>query len=538
MKKIAILILLALMLPVYVNAQAKYEVESISLIETEGSAAEKNPATFKNGKLIIDAELKEQGDYLKYHINIKNTSNSDLSVNVNTSELNNNYIKYSVNYEDDNPIIDKNKTKKIELLIKMEEAIPTQDLLANNGIYIDKKTISISLNHNKSDNIDTNPLTANNLLITILLIVLLIIIATISLTMLIKYKKMRKFITIFLIVYASIPPHIIALEKVDLVIESNIEVNKKDTYTIRSYVNSQLVYTDYFYVKGMTGLDYLEFNSDGTKGGFYIAPNFYNCDSYGFTYYGMSSCLNENNYNYCSEKYPSIYFYTSEIQSSSVGYYYYTSCCLTGNAIVETMDKKTKKRKKKKLKDLSYDDLILVWDFDNGCLAWAEPLWIQKPEEVEAYYELKFDNGTILEIIGDHKIYNSDLNRFVNCIEDNEFEIGSHTINENNEVLTLISKERIEKPNIAYNVISKNHINVIANGLITTWKINNLYEIEDNKYNKDTNIPRVELDKNMIPEEYFEYLRLQEIPYNLKGSMEETQKYIYNLIEKLQDKKL
>ena len=35
---------------------------------------------------------------------------------------------------------------------------------------------------------------------------------------------------------------------------------------------------------------------------------------------------------------------------------------------------------KKKVEDLSYEDDLLVWDFDNGCMASAKPLWLQKKQ--------------------------------------------------------------------------------------------------------------------------------------------------------------
>ena len=39
-----------------------------------------------------------------------------------------------------------------------------------------------------------------------------------------------------------------------------------------------------------------------------------------------------------------------------------------------------KKRLRKKIKDVTYDDLLLVWDFDEAKFTWAKPLWIRQEE--------------------------------------------------------------------------------------------------------------------------------------------------------------
>ena len=537
MKKMKRLLMLTLFfIPIMVFAQSKYEVSEINLIEKEGEATENEKASFSNGKLHINIKLNNPGEYLKYEIKIRNTSNSQYIMNVNTSDLSDEYIKYIVEYENNSPIINPNETKTIYLLIKMEKDVPMQLLMDNNGVYNDKKTINFSLNND--DVIAQNPETKNDIII----IFLLIIITVILFTLIMKSKKVRFLLSVLLIIYLLIPPQIIAIEKVDFVIESEVEINKQDTYTIKeyNYDTADYDYNNYSFIKGMRGIDYINLNSDQHLGGFYISPTKIGCDRYEYYDYEFEKCLEEtSDYMTCTERMPNVNnndFYLSSIQNSQSGYYVFVSCCLSGETIVETKNKKTKKRKRKKLKDLTYDDLVLVWDFDNGCLEWAEPLWIQEPEEVPFYYELTFDDGTVLEVIGDHKIYNADIDKFVNCIENNEFEVGSHTINDKDEVLTLISKERVDKINYAYNVITMNHINIFANSVLTSWKINNLYDIESRQFKKDNTI-KVELDKDKIPENYYQYLRLSEIPYDLCENMKDTQEYIYDLVNKLEKKK-
>ena len=533
-----ILLTIVLLSPIIVNAQSKYEISKIEIIDKVGEAKEKEKASFSNGKLNIDVELANPGDSLKYQVSIKNTTNGQIIMNVNTNELSNEFIKYTVEYENNNPIINPNQTKTIQLSIKMDKDISPQELMLNDGIYIDNKTINISLNNNNNNNnnIENNPNTFNNIII----ILSIILITLILLSLLIKFKKARTILSILLIIYLLIPPQIIAIEEIDISIESKVEINKQDFYTIKEYENNEYVYKQYPYVKGMTINEYIEINNQNEIVG---GLRSINCSNIMFSQYEYEECINETNDSYiCRGRYPdgiNIEAYDNVINNSSTGFYYiyFHGCCLSGETEIETKNKKTKKRKKKKLKDLTYDDLVLVWDFDNGCLDWAEPLWIQEKEKVPFYYELLFDDGTKLEIIGDHKIYDVDLDKFINCIEDDEFKVGSHTINDKNEIITLVSKERIEKENYAYNVITKNHINVFANGILTSWKINNLYDIKSKKYIKDNNTPRVELDKEKIPEDYYKYLRLSEIPYNLYETMENTQNKIYDLVNRLEKKK-
>ena len=532
LKKIVFLIMI-LFLPIIVNAQSKYEITSIEQIDINGQVIEKEKPSFSNGKLSINVSMNNPGDYIKYEISLKNISNKEFIMNINTSELSDEYIKYIVEYEKNSPIIKAHETKKIQLLIKMDKDIPPQTLMSTNAIYNTKKTISISLNNDEK--VENNPDTFSNTIIILSLILLI----TIILIIIIKYKKARNILSILLILYLLIPPQIIAVEKVDLVIESEVEINRQDFYTIKELVNDEYVYKQYPYIKGMTGEEYLRLNEQQQLDGFYIIPN--KCNGYYYENFKYIKCMDEkNDYEICQEENPIVKtydFYTSPIMNSESGYYTYFTCCLSGETIVETKNKKTKKRKKKKLKDLNYDDLLLVWDFDNGCLEWAETLWIQEPEKVPFYYELVFDDGTKLEVIGNHKIFDVDKSRFVNCIEDNEFNIGSHTINDKNEIITLVSKQRINKENYAYNVITKKHINVFANSLLTSWNINNLYNIDSKKFVKDITAPKVELDKTKIPKEYYESLRLSEIPYDLYGNMQKTQEYIYDLVNRLEKNK-
>ena len=62
--------------------------------------------------------------------------------------------------------------------------------------------------------------------------------------------------------------------------------------------------------------------------------------------------------------------------------------CLSGDCEIIVYDKKKKKKLKKKLRDITYDDLVLAWDFDKGEYVFVKALWIQKLMLSDEYYLL------------------------------------------------------------------------------------------------------------------------------------------------------
>ena len=211
--------------------------------------------------------------------------------------------------------------------------------------------------------------------------------------------------------------------------------------------------------------------------------------------------------------------------------------CLSGETEIFVYDKKKKKRLKKKLKDISYNDLVLVWNFDKGCLDWALPVWIMKPVLCDKKLVLTFEDGTKLNVVGDHRIFNCELNKFTSCLSDETF-IGMHTINSNGNKIKLLSKEIINEKGYAYNIISEEHINVFANNLLTSQGSNNIYEIKDMKFVKNDRERFDDKDLKGIDKKYVSGLRLGEWITDEKGSKKETLKDMKEYIKSLEDKKM
>lgn len=210
-----------------------------------------------------------------------------------------------------------------------------------------------------------------------------------------------------------------------------------------------------------------------------------------------------------------IYFNLSNGTSVSIR----LGTCIAKDTPITLADRSTKL-----IQDITYNDDLLVWDFDNGKYGIAKPLWIKKSETCIKYWLCKFSNGTELKLIGSkgksHRVFN---------YTDQVFEypqdcIGKEIYTEHG-LTTLLSCEQVEEPIEFYNIITEYHMNLFANHILTSCRYNNVYPIENMKFIKEER-PAITLDEYDVPEKYYYGMRLGEqvIP------VDETQKYIQNLI--------
>lgn len=209
---------------------------------------------------------------------------------------------------------------------------------------------------------------------------------------------------------------------------------------------------------------------------------------------------------------------------------WYILCLVAGTLI--TLANGTKK----KIEDLTYEDDLLVWDFDNACIASAKPLWLQKEQKAEKYNLLKFSDGNILKTINQHRILNIEKGKFTYPMTD-ETPIGTTTLNDKGEKVKLVSKEIVEEKVTYYNLITKYHMNAFTGGILTSCRFSNLYPIKDMKYVKDDRKLVGPEEYPNIPKEYYEGLRLAEQPREINRGNDDTShaktiaEYVENLIE-------
>lgn len=186
---------------------------------------------------------------------------------------------------------------------------------------------------------------------------------------------------------------------------------------------------------------------------------------------------------------------------------------------------------KKKIQDITYNDKLLVWDFDNGCMSTDNVFWIKKEEIADYYYHITLENGNTIDLIGSdgkcHRLFNYD---------DQIFESATDLIGKNiytrQGIFKVVDCVRINESCKFYNVITENHINLFANDMLTSCKYNNAMPIVNMRFVKDgVEIDSMKLRKLMLAGlknndiKWYNVLKLQ---YNNDKSIEDTIKYIEN----------
>lgn len=185
---------------------------------------------------------------------------------------------------------------------------------------------------------------------------------------------------------------------------------------------------------------------------------------------------------------------------------------------------------RKPIENITFNDMLLVWNFDDCKYDYAKPIWIENPFTIPQYRLLKFENGSTLGVgvVNGHRIYNYDKEYFAHI---NEFETpyGTLTFTDYGESVKLIDSEIINEETKFYNIVSNKHINIFANGILTSSKLNNIYDIRDMKYVKDNRVLRTKEEFNCcddLSNELFEGLRLSEQPTTYSGLVDKVKNMI------------
>ena len=224
-----------------------------------------------------------------------------------------------------------------------------------------------------------------------------------------------------------------------------------------------------------------------------------------------------------SGSYGDIYVKFLDRNNSYITYRYlfysqWNPCLLSGTEVTvddeeEDEDKKKRKKwKKKKIEDITYDDDLVVWDFDKGEFTTAKPLWIMETKETDEYYHITFEDGSYLNAVTAHRIFNLDLNKFTYMNDDKLTPIGTRVYKEDGTITRITSKEKVYKVSKYHNIVTEYHLNLFANGILTSCRLNNMYEIKDMKYVKDDRILRDRSEFYDIDDKYIDGFRLLEQP--------------------------
>ena len=168
----------------------------------------------------------------------------------------------------------------------------------------------------------------------------------------------------------------------------------------------------------------------------------------------------------------------------------------------------------KPIEDINNDDLLLTWDFDLGQYAQSQPLWIKRGETGTRYNQLTFSDGTILRTFDQHRIFNKQAGAFTYPMSD-DTPIGTVTVNEHGQEITLVKRELVWDTIEHYNIITDHHINLFADSVLTSCRFNNIYPITDMKFVKDVVLNRNLSEFAKIESRFVSGLRLQEQSFEL-----------------------
>jgi hypothetical protein len=163
----------------------------------------------------------------------------------------------------------------------------------------------------------------------------------------------------------------------------------------------------------------------------------------------------------------------------------------------------------KAIEYITYTDKLLSWDFDRGCYAETTALWIKRSETGSQYNLLTFSDGTTLRTFDQHRIFNKQAGAFTYPMTD-ATPIGTVTVNEHGQEITLTNKQVIKDTIEYYNVITDYHMNLFSDSVLTSCRFNNIYPITDMKFTKDGRTLRTRAEFENVEDRFFHGLRLAE----------------------------
>ena len=160
---------------------------------------------------------------------------------------------------------------------------------------------------------------------------------------------------------------------------------------------------------------------------------------------------------------------------SITGFYSYP-CMIEGTKIT-LADGSTKN-----IENITYDDELLVWNFYEGKLDTAKPMWIMEERTAHVYNLVKFDNGEEIGFVGPgadigyHRVYNVDKQSFTHT-GSIDTPNGTTCFCEDGALTHIVSQEVIHEDVKYYNIITDKHFNVFANTILTSCTLSNKYAI-------------------------------------------------------------
>lgn len=156
-----------------------------------------------------------------------------------------------------------------------------------------------------------------------------------------------------------------------------------------------------------------------------------------------------------------------------------STLCYAEDTLITLSDGTTKM-----VQDITYDDVLKVWNFDEGKSDSAKPIWIKVEQTANQYALVKLSDGNSIKLVGSdgkyHCMFDMDEQKFNHAIDC----IG-HNVYTENGIVKVESLEIVNEPVKFYNIVTNVHLNCYANHILTSTEKNNIYPINDMKFIKD-----------------------------------------------------
>lgn len=214
---------------------------------------------------------------------------------------------------------------------------------------------------------------------------------------------------------------------------------------------------------------------------------------------------------------PWMYAYDSIIDDEVYFYGPTKTVKITGSCFLQGTKITLADGSKKNVEDLTYDDDLLVWNFDEGRSDTAKPVWLSVAQPNDMYSRVTFADGTVLDSISPalgHRIYSVESNSFVSTMPKST-PSGTTTMKEDETNTTLVNREMVKTSEDLnfYGVLTNVHMNCYANGILTSYPMNNIYPMSGMMYVKDNRVARDQREfPSVVNSEMFSGLRLAEQP--------------------------
>lgn len=186
------------------------------------------------------------------------------------------------------------------------------------------------------------------------------------------------------------------------------------------------------------------------------------------------------------------------------------SSCLVEGTMITLAD-----GTKKPIEEITYDDELLCWDFDKGEYGSAKPATIKPVVYRDTYFINTFNDGSVLLTQGlsdkGHELFDMTQSKF-----DYNARMTGHDVFTQDGVKNLVSSQEVWtiEPKKIYHIITAQHYNLFADGVLTSVRLNNMYPIVDMVYDKtQANVPAASEQLAQIPDQsLIEKFRMSEQP--------------------------